>query len=698
MQFLARFHVRPLCVAILIGLTASAMVLRAEPPEDDDATTAEDAPRVSRKPVDVDENTVAKNAKDKANAAQVEVYVPSVKSLVEAAKRSRTATIYRALSSLISVPRDETGEGFDITHVIALLTEVSRWPDTSLELTTYTQDREGRPRWAVRVDWPLEALVIQLQALIQLEATGKLVKDLSLNKSASGEWRLELPDMVLAVLKKTKGGSLALSTSELTPPEKVFGRKSDGDRKEKSLIYCRLNMEAGDEEDRGASMFGQLAMLSDIRYSGMVDKVGQWQERFNLRWNPMLGMAIKGSLKKAEANFDTPRDSLGAAVFNITMPDGMADALAGTDPGTIGPRCGSNVAVSVIPGGGFLPVPDVFFQFQIRNPDSIVKSIRKMMRQDAKRRREDDKPPAWREEKVGNTTIFWKDPAADRNGGMSVISSRSVVFIEEPAGGDTTENAKSRLVVAQVSTMPDQAVWRWLELRGKSNAWERLPSAEGSSWEAVIHWKSIYELVEPAMSVFANMDEDSSPIPQNEILEALLESRLHLKIEYAGLDIRHTGPIPFGAAYVPAVTAMSLSQTSDFGSEADRERVACRNLRTLYHHSKLFRKDYGRWPATVAELDGFVDFASHPYLLQLQPREDGFAASLVGMFATSNKPKVRREQGEAVIDDTLFVIEGVDDDWRLSFKKDQFKNYETIYIDAEGEIHRVTRASAKARD
>ncbi|MBI5762106.1 MAG: hypothetical protein HZA51_01135 [Planctomycetes bacterium] len=689
-QFSKRFLARGSCIAIVVGICVGAISLRAEPPEDEDAAPRDGAPRISRKPVDTPSTT--KSAKEKSNAAQVEVYVPSVTSLVDAAKRSKTAVIYRVFSSLVAVPRDETGEGIDISHVLTLLTEISRWPDTSLEITTYTQDREGRPRWAVRVDWPLEALVVQLQALIQLEATGKLVKDLSLHQAESGEWRLELPDMVLAVLKKTKGGSLVLSAADVKPPEKIFGRKEVGDKKEKSLVYCRLNMEAGDDDSRGAGMLGQLSMLSDIRYSGMVDDAGLWQERFNLRWNAMLGLAIKQSLKKPETKFETPRDAMAAAVFSMVMAEGMADSLAGFRAGTIGARCGSDVAVSVIPGGGFLPLPDVFFQFRVRNPDGILKSVRKMMRDDAKARRADDKAPAWREDTIGNTAVFWKDPAADRNGGMSLITTRTVVFIEEP-GADAGPDEKSTLVVAEIATMPDDAVSRWLERRGKSSTWERMPSAEGSSWEAVIHWATVYALVEPLLSVIGNMADDVSPLPgAKELAADLVESRVHLKIEYAGLDIRHKGPIPFGAAYVPAITAMSLSATADFGSEADRERVACRNLRTLYHHAKLFKKDYGRWPATVAELDGFVDFASHPYLLQLQPREDGFAANLVGMFATSSKPKVRREQGESVIDDTLFVIEGMDDEWRLAFKKDQFRHYETIYIDAEGEIHRVSRS------
>src|SRR5205823_3332028 len=107
-------------------------------------------------------------------------------------------------------------------------------------------------------------------------------------------------------------------------------------------------------------------------------------------------------------------------------------------------------------------------------------------------------------------------------------------------------------------------------------------------------------------------------------------------------------------------------------------------------HAKLFETDFGRWPANVAELEGYVDFDSHPDLLSLRPKEDSFAAGFVSMF-TTHTTKVRREEGQDLIDDGLYVIEGDGGDWCLRFRNDQFKQQKTICIDAKGEIHRVSK-------
>jgi hypothetical protein len=125
--------------------------------------------------------------------------------------------------------------------------------------------------------------------------------------------------------------------------------------------------------------------------------------------------------------------------------------------------------------------------------------------------------------------------------------------------------------------------------------------------------------------------------------------------------------------------------------------VACRNLRVLYHHSKLFKKDYGRWPSTVAELDGYVDFASHPNLLSLRPKDGGFLGGFVSIF-TSDKKKKAAEDVEAdddAIDDSLYEIDWSPGDWKLKFRADQFAEYSTIYVDKEGEIHRVPKKEEK---
>jgi hypothetical protein len=220
-----------------------------------------------------------------------------------------------------------------------------------------------------------------------------------------------------------------------------------------------------------------------------------------------------------------------------------------------------------------------------------------------------------------------------------------------------------------------------------------VPSSEKAHWQARIHWRSIYDLVHPYLSTFACLSGDATlPPTSEEIADSLDDSEVNVRIEFNGLQVRHTGPIPFGAAYVPGVTIASLSASADPSSESARERVACRHLRVLYHHARLFKKDYGRWPATVAELDGYVDFAIHPYLLRLRPQERSLAENFVAVFTGEREHQSGDEEEEwEAIDDSLYVIDWTPEDWKLKFRDDQFKEYQTIYIDTEGNIHRVPK-------
>jgi hypothetical protein len=170
-----------------------------------------------------------------------------------------------------------------------------------------------------------------------------------------------------------------------------------------------------------------------------------------------------------------------------------------------------------------------------------------------------------------------------------------------------------------------------------------------------------------------------------------------VRIEFAGLKVRHVGPVPLSTAYIPVAAGIALGKSLDSASESAREEIASRHLRVLHHHATLFNKDFGRWPARVAELDGYVDFASHGYLLRLRPKDAGFLAmletSLSGVKPDANKPDEDADEDEAdwTIDDSLYVVHWSKNknDWQLGIAEGRFKHVKTIYIDAEGEIHRV---------
>jgi hypothetical protein len=630
---------------------------------------------------------------------QVEVYVPSVARLAAEVKRSRTAQLYRALSGLIEMPVDETGEGIDGQAVMALLKKTMSWADTSVSIFTYTQDREGRPRWIVRLDWPLDDLRRRVGEILNDDAAKKILKDIELKRQKDGSYQIESPDTVLAVLSATTGGSMLASTAGLEPPERAFGQKpQDKKQTTTSLVYCLLNL-AGEDEEQGDSTFSQIAGVSDIRYAASVSEDGLWSERFNIRWNPFVGMALKALFKKAGESFECPTEAFAVAAIHLGMAEGMADGITGLPTGTIGSRADGEFAVALVPGTGFLPIPDIFYQFHARGTDKIMKEIRTAMRKDAKKRKEDDRPPVWREEKVDDRVVFWHDPSVDRAGSLSLMNYRTVIFFGKK-GDEADDEAEGPLIIAQTTTWAEDAVRRWDELSARASRRMRVPTSDKVHWQAVIRWREIYELAAPYLTLAAGLGSESAAAPDAEELgDALADSTINIQVLYSGLDARHTGPIPFGAAYVPAVTAMSLAETSGAGTEADRERIACRNLRVLHHHAKLFKKDYGRWPATVAELDGYVDFSSHPDLLKLQPKDEGFLGEFAALFTPDGKKKASedQEEEESDINDSLYEIDWSEKDWKLKMRANEFLNFATIYVDAEGEIHRVEKKDSKGK-
>ncbi len=647
------------------------------------------------------ETTGSGQADGATGKPQVEILIPSVTTLANAAQRSKTAALYEAVSTLIPVPKNETGDGLDFDSLLSVLSKITSWGDTSIAIAIYTQDRDGRPRWLLRVDWPLETLVDRVRSLLNDEAGREIFKNIELKESATGAFTLEIPEMELAVLKACDGGSMIAATSAVVMPESLYGQDAVEESKRTPskkpfLIYCSLNLDAGDKDQKGSSLFTSVAGVSAVRYVASLNRKNEWTEQFGVTWNPLVGAALKVALQKAKKPFDCPRDSYAAAVLNLGLGEGMADSLAGLPLGTIGGRADGEMMFAAVPGSGFLPVPDMFYVLRAKGRDEIIESIRKAIAEESQRRADDDLPPRWREETISGKPVFWRDPAADGVYGLTPMTFRTVIFFDGDDSVDDEGSGKreTRLIIATTSTWADDAVKRWGVV---SKDTFKLPTSEKIHWQARLSWLRMYELAHPYLGMLAGFLEGASvPTDPGELATSLSDSDIEVRITLGGLRVKHTGPLPFGAAYVPVVAATALGATADPSSESAREKVACRNLRVLYHHALLFKHDYGRWPATVAELDGYVDFASHPQLLYLRSRDRSFMEGLTSaLFADRQRGATPGAVAveERDIDDSLYVIEWSesDDDWRLAFRENEFNSYKTIYIDGRGEIHRVAK-------
>ncbi|MCB9855731.1 MAG: hypothetical protein H6818_08580 [Phycisphaerales bacterium] len=660
------------------------------------------------------------DSEPKTESAQLEVYVPSVIALARAFEDSKTSELVEAVGNLIPEADEITGDDhFDVAALAKLSEHLLNWPDTSLTFTTFAQDRDGRPRWALRVDWPLPAVVDRVRTLLADDSAKKILENVRLVESDHNAWRLELPDMVLAYLREADDGTMLTSTDNLVPPTKVYGVEETADKKGRyrdSRLFCRLNLDSEDEGARNA-MFSALVGVSSIDYELRLLKNGNWREMFVVKWNAMIGLAAKAIFQKTKSKFECPNDAFVTAVLNLgTLTKGAPDGITGLPPGTIGSRTTGEMAFSLIPGTGFLPFPDTYYQFRTGPRHLMVHKIRDAINADAKKRREDDRRPAWFEENIDGQIVFWKDPTADGSYGLAPATYRTVIFFEPPltdeemnhkvedgdsdeedAEEDAAEDTQPRMVViANTSTWADDAVRNF---RNQIKDATTLPSTKKMDWQARINWARTYQLAYPYIALATGMSEDAGLPPEPKEVDNLLsDSRVDVKISVGGFLARHVGPVPVGGLYVPTVAALTLNASADPGSEIAREQTACRRLRVLFHHCKLFKKDYGRWPATVAELDGYVDFASHPYLLQLREKKVGLLSSFASAFSIDEASKTNdQEASDDAIDDTLYEIDWSDNDadWRLKLRKGEFVAYDTIYIDAEGEIHRVPKSDEK---
>ncbi|MFO0973367.1 MAG: hypothetical protein U1A27_08030 [Phycisphaerae bacterium] len=653
--------------------------------------TPKGQPAPQNQPASQSEPVAAPHTGDaKPEVPQVEVYVPSVAELRSTSARSKTAALLQAVAPLLKPAENETGDGIDFAALLAVVDQVRAWPDTSLALAVFTQDSEGRPRWTLQVDWPIDDLARRVREILSADAARKLLENVKLTPRGNGAFALELADTALAVFEPQSTGTRIVSAPGVRPPEKLWGRGAKRDADDPPVLYCRLNLAEAPQGE--SSLFGAISGIRDLRYSARLDQ-GVWDERFSLGWNPLLGMAIKTAVKRVRKTYDCPTAALANAALNLDMGGALADELADLPPGTIGRLASGEFAVSLLPPSGFLPFPDLFYQLSITDRDKVIKQIRAKTQEQTAKRAEDDDPPMWYELSVDDQPVFWRDPTSGETAGFGPVTYRTVIFFDAPpAADDADSKGKSkaaRMIIAGWTGSPEDTPAAWKRATARRSATQALP-AGGAHWQMRINWRQVYAQVEPLLSVLASLSDPPEILPTADSLgDTLDDSVIDVRIEAAGLKIVHRGPVPLGAGYVPFVTAMSLASRDDPSSEAERQRIACRNLRALYHHAKLFKKDYGRWPATVAELDGYVDFASHPDLLWLPPPKRGFIAGLAGMVVGADRRPMYLPDDH--IDDSLYEIEWSVDAWRLKLRTGEFADYETIAIDQEGRIVRVPR-------
>ncbi|MEK6677615.1 MAG: hypothetical protein AABZ47_18425 [Planctomycetota bacterium] len=681
----------------------------APPPQTEPITP----PTTVENPAAKMESPVVPKTEEPAIKPRAEVLVPSVRELLSEVHRSKGGILVRAVADILFDRLTANVDGMGREEVLAVVDQIRSWPDSSLTCVLFAPDPEGRARWALRVDWPLAELFSRVETLVGSPMANELFQGLKLSAKSESLYEIALPDGPVAYLIAA-GSTRALiaSHSDLTVPTDVYAGETVEGLDGRIVAAARVTMGAT-EKDSGATFLSSFSMVTSVDYSGAVGSNGEWNESVQVRWPPLSGMGAKALFGRVKHTFFVPESAFGALALHADMAAGLLETFAGFGPqmfvedgggfsfvgeraiGPIAKNMRGEFCVTLLPGNGLLPMPDVLVQTRVKKPDGFTEDVRAATGKINQLFRERDRKEPWHEVKVRDRTVFWRDAESQGGMGMMPLVLRPVVFATQETDGEGKE--KDVAVVAWTSTSPESLVRRWLDFpRSKERRDHPVGGkTDGQLW---VNWPQVYRWVQPYVGVVLSVASVEALLPGIEEMKSVLTTgTVNATLRYAGLTVTHRGPIPAGAVVIPGFLAGALGASDAGGSDVARERYASQRLRVLYHHSKLFKKDLGRWPAEIEELDGYVDFEGNPGLLALQLSAKKQWSEWWKETMEASKKKVEDEIDEdkpKLRGDQLYVIEWGKERWSLGFAPTTFEHLEKMYIDQDGMIHRVERKEA----
>ena len=643
-------------------------------------------------PVDGDASSLA------AVKPRFQLHIPSVQELVGTAQRSTAGKITRHVQTMMDEFGSENGNGIDREVLAAVWSSLRDWPDTSLDLATFAADREGLPRWAFRVDMPIGQLHDRVIDIVESDDAESFFSGFEL-RIADGGFVAEVNGQPVAFVRSCGTGRTTVASHADLELSEPFFAGVDGEGP--VLMSAQLDWSAT-EKDSGATFLSKFNVVTTIDYTVRSHRDSHWVDELRVNWPPVAGMTLKALLGCTRQTFFVPDEALMAVSFNAIGVQAVLDASVGltdgddTDTGVISSFGGSDTCLVVLPGRGFFPIPDVVTQCRISDRDEFEEAMTARIRKLNRTARKNDRFPSWKTVDVRGQRIFIHSGAMQTNGMVLPASMRSVLFVQ------TADDAKGRerefLVVAATSTNPEEFVEHWLDLPRPEDA-RFLPTNSGSNAELWVHWQEVFDQIEPYVNLSLVALSTDAVLPA-EFGEEIPHAEAVAQLKYEGLRISHQGPVPLAVVVLPSMLSASLQESA--GTDLARERLASRRLKVLYHHCRLFLRDTGRWPVEVAELEGYVDFAGHPELLELKASPRKRWSSWLGKIAKSDKDGKKRDEEEnddelyANIDDSLYVVEWRDDVWTLGIAPDTLDHLNQLYIDQEGRLHRVASVAKPA--
>jgi hypothetical protein len=639
--------------------------------------------------------------------ARAEVHVPSLANLFREWQRSKTGAFSTDLWNILVEVSENTPQGMDRDELTGVVERIREWPDTSMHVATFAPDTEGRKRWAVRLDWPIRDLHERVDLILNSDAAQDMLRGVTMKETPGGGYAIRLPESDFAFIIPVGGSrSIIASHADLTVSAETPRPAGEAEGGSGPLLTCRLNL-TPTEQDSGATFLSGFSALTAVTYSGQVNPDGEWTETIQIDWPPISGMGVKVFINRVKQSYFVPGEAFFAGVFNSSLAPSMLESMAGFGPqvmfgegglevvgeeslGPVASRLDPEVCLIVLPGKGFLPAPDIIIQTRSRKPATFAGDIRKAVEEVNKVYRERDQKEPWKETTVRDRTVFWRDGAGQQVGFLNPLSMNPVLFMTRES--DARGKERDHLVLAWTSTSPEALVRRWLDLpRNKER--RHLPAGSKTSGELWVNWQQVYRWTHPYLDLALNASAVRSLLPRfDAVSDRLSDSTIALDLKYTGLAAAHRGPVPLGCVAVPALLAGSFAEDSGGASDLSRERYASRRLRVLYHHSRLFQKDIGRWPAEIQELDGYIDFDGNPHLMHLQLSSGKqWSKWLEGLFEAPKEKPDDEEEVDPRFENNLYVINWARDSWSLGYAPNTFEHLETLYIDQDGVIHRKER-------
>ena len=377
---------------------------------------------------------------------RLEVHVPSVRGLIDAARRSRSGVFAAVFEELFFAGTEDSVDVGAALDPAALLQVVADLPDTSLTVYVFAPDVEERSRFAVQLDWPIADLQRRIELVLSHPGVGGALQGVRVGSTEAGGFDVAVQGRVLAhALSTGAARSLIVSHRDLpvpsAPPHGVTGAASESRR----LLAVHMNV-AGTEADSGGTVLSTFSFLTSIGYTAEVGDDGLWHEDVTVNWPMISGVGVKAMLGQVKQTFYVPDEAMGAVVLNAAMGPGMLEGLVGFGPqlvmeapgqmtlvgeGGIGPivsSIDSELCIALLPGAGFLPMPDVVIQARIKNADAVVAKLRQAAQKANQGFREREMPEPWHHENLRGRSIFFNDGSTRMPGAIMPLVLRAVLF------------------------------------------------------------------------------------------------------------------------------------------------------------------------------------------------------------------------------------------------------------------------------